>query len=308
VAGAAVSGARVAAGRVVTTAIAALAAYVLAWAIAELAPGSAGERAARAAGVLPPDDAAAGAVRAALIARAEERFDLGGGARDRVARAAGRALRLDAGTSWRDGAPVAARIGPALGHSAAVAIPALVLAVIAGVAAGAGRRRRSAPVLAVAVALALAMPPAWVAQLVLGAGAGGALAAAAVLALAPAAVIAAHVRAAQAGFLASAVATAVRARGVGDRRLAWHHGLRLAVASLAPLAASTAAYLVGATAVVERAFGRPGIGRLALDAAATGDVPVLAAVAAIAAAIIAGLTGLADLAARAADPRLAEAP
>jgi peptide/nickel transport system permease protein len=152
------------------------------------------------------------------------------------------------------------------------------------------------------------MPPVWVAQLVLGGGADGALAAAAVLALAPAAVIAAHVQAGQAGFLASPVATAIRARGAGPRRLAWHHGLRLAVASLAPLVASTAAYLVGATAVVERAFGRPGLGRLAVDAAAAGDVPVLAALAAVAAAVIAALTGAADVAARAADPRLAEAP
>jgi peptide/nickel transport system permease protein len=305
--------ARLIAARGLAVLVAAVAAYLLAWSLAELAPAPAAERAARAAGVLPPDDAGSTAVRAALIARAEARFELGGGAAARIGRAALRAIRLDAGASWRDGAPVAARLGPALAHSAAVAGPALVLAIAAGLGAGlvggmGARRGGAGPALAAATALALAMPPVWVAQLVIGGGADGALAAAGVLALAPAAVIAAHVQAAQAGFLASAVATAIRARGASPRRLAWHHGLRLAIASLAPLAASTAAYLVGATAVVERAFGRPGLGRLAVDAAAAGDVPVLAALAAVAAAVIAALTGAADVAARAADPRLAEAP
>ena len=292
--------------RLALAALAAWLAYALAWTLSEAAPRPAAERAARAAGVLPPDDDAAAPVRAALIARAEERFDLGGGAAARVTRAAGRALAGDLGASWRDGAPVADRVGPAALATLRLIAPALLLALVAGVALGAAGR--GARALGAATALALGLPPVWLAQLALGAGAGGALMAAVVLAIAPAAVVAAHGGAALAGFLASPVAVAARARGAAERRVAWRHGLRLALPSLAPLAASAGAYLVGASAVVERAFALPGLGRVALDAAATGDVPVLAAVTAIAALVIAVLAGAADLAARAADPRLRGQP
>jgi len=295
--------------RLAAAALAAWAAYVLAWALAEAAPGPAAERAARAGGVLPPDDAGTAPVRAALIARAEARFDLGGGAAARIARAGARAARLDLGASWRDGEDVAARLGPAVAASAAIAVPALVLALLVGAGLGAtaaprGRRARAVDAVA---ALAVATPPAWLAILGADAGGDGRLAAALVLAAAPAAVIAVHVRAALADFLASPAALAARARGAGGGRVLAVHGLRLALPGLAPLAASTAAYLLGTVAVVERAFALPGLGRVALDAAAAGDVPVLAAVAAIAGGAVALFTGAADVAARLADPRLREA-
>jgi peptide/nickel transport system permease protein len=82
--------------------------------------------------------------------------------------------------------------------------------------------------------------------------------------------------------------------------------VRLAAPRLAPLSATTVGFALGAAPVVERALALPGAGRVLADAAASGDVPVVAALAALAAATVAATAALAHGLARRADPRLAE--
>ena len=273
--------------------------FVLAWLLADCAAGSAAERAARAAGTLPPDDAPA-AVRAAAVERAAEVHDLAG--------PLARLAALDPGRSWRDRRPVTEVLGDALPATTRIAGLALVLALAGGAAAGAAmartRRRLAAAAAGVAVAVAAAVPPAWLALLVFDAAPGaGELAAAVALALAPAAAVAVQIRAQLAGFLTGPLAAAVRARGASERRVT-AHGLAAAVPALAPLLTTVGAYALGASVVVERAFAIPGLGRVTLDAAARGDAPVLAAVAGLAGAVVATLSVIADRVAARVDPRL----
>jgi len=277
--------------------------FVLAWLLADCAAGSAAERAARAAGTMPPDDAPA-AVRAAAIAQAARVHDLAG--------PLPRLAALDPGRSWRDRRSVVEVIGAALPATARIAALALVLAAAGGIAAGAAmartRRRLASAGAGAAVAIAAAVPPAWLALLIFDAAPGaGEVAAAAALALAPAAAVAVQVRAALAGFLAGPLAAAVRGRGATERRVTWH-GLAAAAPALAPMLTSVGAYALGASVVVERAFAIPGLGRVTLDAASRGDAPVLAAVAALAGAVVATLSVVADRLAARIDPRLEDAP
>jgi peptide/nickel transport system permease protein len=126
--------------------------------------------------------------------------------------------------------------------------------------------------------------------------------AAAVLAIAPAATVAAVVRRRHESHTSSALAAAIRARGADEARVALH-GVAAAASALAPLLTTVGAYALGASVVVERAFGLDGLGRVALDAAARGDTPVLVGVAVVAGVILATLSVCADLIARRIDPR-----
>jgi peptide/nickel transport system permease protein len=285
--------------------------YVLAFGLAELAPGPTAERAARVAARLP-DQARAPEARRALIAAVERDLDLGGGVARRLARATGRAVTLDLDRSWRDRRPVGDVVGHGLAATAGRAVLALILAMLLGLAAGFGAAARggiAGGALGGLTALALATPTVWLCQLALAgtpAAAGSSTLAVVLLALAPAAVIAAHARSGADELLGSPLAAAIRARGATTSRLVWIHGARLAAPRLAPLAASTIGFALGAAAVVERALALPGAGRTLADAAAAGDVPVVAALAALAAATVAATAALAHVLARLADPRLVE--
>ncbi len=287
--------------------------YLLASALAELGRAPPAERAARAGARLPPDDARDPAVRRAMIEAAAREHELGGGPVDRLVTSARRAVTLELGHAWRDRRPVATVIGPGLVATAARGALALVLALGLGAAAGLAAVARPGVVgagLGALTAVALATPTLWLCQLALAGlapGPSGARALAVlILAAAPAAVIAAHVRAAAGEVLASPLAAAITARGAGPGRLVWIHGARLTLPRLAPLVASTIGFILGASAVVERALALPGAGRLLTEAAAAGDVPVVAALAALTAATVAAGAGLAAVAARRADPRLRE--
>jgi peptide/nickel transport system permease protein len=292
-----------------------------------------------------PDDAWAPEARRAIVAASEREFALGGGVMARMARATGHAVRLELGRSWRDRRAVGEVIAPGLGATGMRALGALVLALALGVSLGllatrVAERGASAPSrgatpgarpsstsaspldvpsrrsgslgetgVGVLVALGIAVPTVWLCQLALAGSvraAGSSTVAVIILAIAPAAVIATHVRGTVEEMLRSPLAAAIRARGASTRRIVWIHGARLAAPRLAPLAASAVGFALGAAPVIERVLALRGAGRTLADAAASGDVPVVAALAALAATVVA-LTGVfAHLAARAADPRLAE--
>ncbi len=289
--------------------------YVLASGLAELTPGSIAQRAARASGSLPAEDARDPGVRRAIVARTARDLDLDGGTGRRLGRAARRAVTLDLGEAWRDRRPVVDVVGPGLAATGLRALEALLLALLLGGAVGlgaAGRGGVGGALLGGGVALALTMPQVWWCQLVLAtwtpAATGAGVLAVVALALVPAAVIAAHVRTQAEEVLASPLAAALTARGMSRTRLLAVHVARLTAPGLAPLAATAVGYVLGASAVVERALAVPGAGRTLADAAATGDVPVVAALAALAAAVVALVAGLASATARRLDPRLASSP
>ena len=304
-----------------------MAVAVLSWLLVEAAPGSPGERAARAAGVLPPDDAGVSeALRARLIEQVVREHDLDRSLPVRIAGYLGGLVRLDFGRSWRDGEPVAGRLAEALAPTVFLVGTALLLALLLGLGAALlSARRPGGPLdlgLAGLAALALALPPVWVAIAalrLLAAGqpwhllpaAGLDSAAAAVLplltlALVPGFVIARHARAALIDALDAPWTIAARARGASRWRVVAVHGLRVALPAVAPLVVVLTAYLLGATVVIEQVFAIRGLGSLLVDAAARGDAPVVVGVSVVAAALLALVSALVDLGAVRLDPRLRE--
>jgi peptide/nickel transport system permease protein len=287
--------------------------YVLASALAELGREPLAERAARVGARLPLDDAHAPLVRSAIIDATAREFGLGGSAASRVLAAVRRAATFDWGTSWRVGRPVSDVIGPGLAATGVRGLIGFSLAVLLGAALGLTAAYRGGwrgAVLGSAMAAGLAIPTLWLCQLGLAAltpGPWGArLLATVALAVAPAAVIAIHMRSAVDEFLGSALAVALAARGISPARLVWVHGARLTLAGVAPLAASCAGFVLGASIVVERALAVPGAGRILAEAAAMGDAPVISVLAALTAATVAAISGIAEVVAMALDPRQRE--
>ena len=299
---------RFAIGAVLRLWLAMVVVFVIGWLLVEAAPGSTQERAARAAGAMPPEDAPAGVRQGAVAAVAAELgLDRPLGAR--ILAAATAAARLDLGRSWRDGASVRARIGAAAGATLGLGLGALLAALVGGAwiaaASAAAPRSRRDRVLAWVTALAIATPPVWLAVLLLRLDDGAALAVLA-LAVAPMAIIGRVGRIALLEVCDAPLATAVRARG-GHPSTVMRHAAALALPRLAPLLPATVGYLAGAALVMERAFGIHGLGTLLLDAAARGDAPVVAGVSAAVAAAVSVAASAAELVARTADPRLGEA-
>ncbi|MBK9032900.1 MAG: ABC transporter permease subunit [Myxococcales bacterium] len=297
------TGARVAA----RVAIAWLATWLLGWTLLELAADPPAVVAARAGSALPPDGGRAG--RDQVVARVAAELDLDGGGLARTGRALVRAAILAPGPSWRDRRPAGAIARAHAGATLARASAATVLALAAGVLAplALARRRRAAALVAVGGGLGLSVPLVWLCHLALAVAPTAALSstmAVVLVAVAPAAVIALHVGAALARADHGPLAVAVRARGASRRR--WHavHALALVAPGLAPLAASTIAFALAASPVVERALALPGAGRTLVAAAAVGDAPVLLTLAAGAAAVVALVGGLGHALARRLDPRL----
>ncbi len=297
---------------------------ILSWLLAEAAPGSAGERAARAAGVLPPDDGAVpGALRQQLIAQMNRDYDLERPLAARVGSYLCGLARLDLDRSWRDGRPVSTHLGAAALATLLLIAAALLLAVLVGLGAAVACARRPGGradlAVAVAAALALAMPPVWVAIVGLrlfatgqpwswlpAAGGGGfasAVLPVVTLALVPAFVIARHGRALLVEAVAAPWAVAVRARGASHWRVIVVHGLRAALPALLPLLVIVVAYLLGATMVIERVFAIEGLGGVLIDAAGRGDAPVVVGVSVVAATILATLSAIVDVVGRVTDPR-----
>jgi peptide/nickel transport system permease protein len=66
-----------------------------------------------------------------------------------------------------------------------------------------------------------------------------------------------------------------RAKGVGERRIVFRHGLRAALAPVVTLAALDLGILLGGTILVETVFNIPGVGRYAVEAIQNGDLPAI---------------------------------
>lgn len=99
-------------------------------------------------------------------------------------------------------------------------------------------------------------------------------------------------------------AITARARGVSAGAVRRRHGLRHAALPGMTLAGVIVGSLLGGTVIVEQVFGRPGLGRITVDAVYAKDLPVVLGVGLFAAAVFVLVSTVVDLLALAVDPRL----
>jgi peptide/nickel transport system permease protein len=271
-------------------------------------------------------------VPAAERARLRTALGLDRPAPERFARFVRAAFAGDWGVSFAQQRPVARVVREAAPHTAWLALAALAVELALGVCWGSlaarhagGRLDRATRLLAIAL---WSVPSFWLALVLLRALAielplfppGGAASAGAsggfadtvahlvlpalALGLPAAAATARFARAALLDVAAEPFVAAARARGLGELAVFGRHALRAAAAPLVQLAALSAAGLLSGALAVEVAFSRPGLGRVAAEALAARDYPVLMATTALAtvAVVLATLAG--DLAHAALDARV----
>ena len=97
---------------------------------------------------------------------------------------------------------------------------------------------------------------------------------------------------------------AARARGIGDTRIAVNHAARNALLPLITLLGLQAGSILGGSVVIESVFAVPGFGRLAQEAVAGRDAPLLMAVILISALLVILANLLVDLTYGLLDPRI----
>lgn len=124
------------------------------------------------------------------------------------------------------------------------------------------------------------------------------------LALPNVAVLARLLRAATLDALGQAYMVTAQAKGHSSRSAVLHHALPNVWPAVVTAITLEAAYLLTGTVIVETVFAYPGVGRLAVDAALIGDMPVLALCVLMAAGIYVIGNGLADLLLMLLDPRV----
>lgn len=98
-------------------------------------------------------------------------------------------------------------------------------------------------------------------------------------------------------------AVSSRARGMGRGKFAWRHGIRHAVPPIACLLTTLIGGILGGAVLIENVFARPGLGRVALAAITSRDMPVIIGLVILSALVFSVLGLLADLLVWWADPR-----
>ncbi len=127
---------------------------------------------------------------------------------------------------------------------------------------------------------------------------------AATLGLVGAAVTARYQRAALVETLSQAYVRTARAKGLGERRVLLRHALRNALLPTVTLFGLSLPFLLTGAVLVETVFSWPGLGRLAAQAVAARDYPLVTGTTIVASAIVVLSSALADVLVRAADPRV----
>jgi len=254
---------------------------------------------------------------------------------ERYARFVGAALRGDWGVSFSSQRPVARLVAEAAPNTAALALAALAIEMLVGVPLGLVAARRGGAVDRAVRALSLALwsvPSFWLGLVLVllfalalpwlpaggvaspGAGDWSPLARALdllrhlalpalAIGLPAAAGTARFARAAFLDVLREPFHLAARARGLPPRTLFLRHLLLPASAPLVELAGLSIGALLSGSLVVEIVFARPGLGRLAYDALAARDYPVLLATATVAAGAVILASLFAEVAHAVLDPR-----
>ena len=100
---------------------------------------------------------------------------------------------------------------------------------------------------------------------------------------------------------------AARARGISGLRLSLRHVARNALAPVITMLGLQSASLLGGSVVIESVFAIPGFGRLAAEAVARRDTPLLLGVVLCSAVVVLAMNLLADAAQAWLDPRIGTA-
>jgi ABC-type dipeptide/oligopeptide/nickel transport system permease component len=124
------------------------------------------------------------------------------------------------------------------------------------------------------------------------------------LGLPEAAVVARMVRAGMLDVLHNEYITVARAKGLRERRVIFVHGLRNALIPIVTFVGLQTAFLLGGSAIVETLFARQGIGRLAVQAIANRDYPMVQGVVLVVACIYVLINTCTDIAYTMLNPRI----
>ncbi len=127
---------------------------------------------------------------------------------------------------------------------------------------------------------------------------------AATLAAAHLASLALYARAAVINVLGEDYVRTARAKGLGERAVAFRHVLRAAAIPIATIAGLSLAHLLEGSIVVETVFAWPGVGHLTVSSVARRDYPVLMVIALLAGTIVVTVNLLTDVAYHWLDPRV----
>jgi peptide/nickel transport system permease protein len=230
-----------------------------------------------------------------------------------------RLLHFDLGTSYRLQEPVASVISDQLVPTIQLAIAAITIGVVLALLIALGARGRWARAVASGAELiAISSPTFWTGLLLLtvfafglrwfpitnGTGLDGLVLPAVTLALPIAAILSQVIRHGLDGANAQPFVDSARARGLTDAQLLRRHTLRHSSLPAVTLAAYIVGNLLGGAVIVEQLFGRPGIGRVALDAINNRDIPVVMALVVLAAVVFVVVNLVVEVLYPILDPRL----
>jgi peptide/nickel transport system permease protein len=95
-----------------------------------------------------------------------------------------------------------------------------------------------------------------------------------------------------------------RAKGLTERRVTYRHGLRAAIAPVLTTFGMDVGTLLGGAVLVEQVFSLPGLGREAVQAIGTQDLPVIMATAILGSAAVVVANVIVDLGYVLVDPRV----
>jgi peptide/nickel transport system permease protein len=95
-----------------------------------------------------------------------------------------------------------------------------------------------------------------------------------------------------------------RAKGLGERRVIFHHGLRAAITPIVTAAGLDIGILLGGAILTETVFNIPGVGRLAYDSIINSDLPVIQGTVLLAAFFIVTANLIVDVLYAFVDPRV----
>jgi peptide/nickel transport system permease protein len=247
----------------------------------------------------------------------------------RYARWISGALHGDLGLSYAYGSPIGPLIASSLAVSAPLALMAMALAAIIGLAAGvyaADRRGRGGDAIVMGFSqIGIAVPNFWLAILLVlifavtlrlvpaggfpgwahPARAFGALILPAVaLGAAQAAIVTRVTRSAVIEALNEDFMRTARAKGVSRRAALWRHALPNALTPILTIMGLQFANLIAGAIVVENVFVLPGLGRLMLQSISNRDTLVVENGVMLLAVIVIALNFVVDIACAAIDPRL----
>jgi peptide/nickel transport system permease protein len=234
----------------------------------------------------------------------------------------GRAMRGDFGESWRQGRPALGAVLERLPATLTLTAVASALAVAIGCVLGVTAAARPGSIWDVtarsSALLGQAVPAFWLGTMLILLfavdlqwlpssgleGPGGVILPALSLAAFPAATLTRLLRASMIETLGADYIRTARAKGLSRSRILVGHALRNAALPALAFTGLQVGFLLGGAVIVEGVFAYPGIGGLALDAAATRDIPLVEAFVWVVALVILVVHVLIDAVTTLLDPRV----